>query len=528
VQYSSGHFQGGDYANLVADLNGDHHADLVAWSGDNIWVEYSTGGGFTDPQAYSYGPFVGTRSRTVLDVDGDGLDDLVAINDTGVWVETSQRVYRAGPGWVAVGSVPAQRSSSNIYPMPDPRPSQSVPGSPWPGSSFASTWLFQPKAGAIAYAGETVVKPDGFGADFAAHLAQLASSGTVLLGDAWRNAQLWYWHNESRADVIGAPRIYLGVMTLFGDPTLRLQYSSGNYSGLVAINDSTVWAESEAPGCTSTANWPACRPTEVSSVPFEGWWTTTVGDVSGDGLTDLVAWNSDSVYVEVQDLSNDNKVRNFSPPAQWSQGTFYGDTTNLIADVNGDNNADLIAFNYGSKWVELSTGLAFNPPVQWANIAFAGSTNLAADVNGDGMADLIGWNYDNVWVQLSTGNGFQDPAQWSSGPFYGTVTNVAADVNGDGMKDLVGWNETNTWVELSNGHGFGPPTARSNVAFHGNRGNFVQDVDRNGTDDLVGVADDSVWVEFSTGTSSSQPIERASNVFYGSLGVFPATFSYVP
>jgi hypothetical protein len=41
--------------------------------------------------------------------------------------------------------------------------------------------------------------------------------------DLWLNGQRKYWLNNRRSEnVFRHPRIYLGIMTLFGDPSLRL------------------------------------------------------------------------------------------------------------------------------------------------------------------------------------------------------------------------------------------------------------------------------------------------------------------
>jgi hypothetical protein len=43
-----------------------------------------------------------------------------------------------------------------------------------------------------------------------------------VLGDRWATAQRQYQTALAYSeDVLGAPRVYLGVMMLFGDPSLR-------------------------------------------------------------------------------------------------------------------------------------------------------------------------------------------------------------------------------------------------------------------------------------------------------------------
>jgi hypothetical protein len=47
--------------------------------------------------------------------------------------------------------------------------------------------------------------------------------GGSVLGAIWMAGQQEYWkRNHNSENQIGAPRIYLTYMTLFGDPSLRL------------------------------------------------------------------------------------------------------------------------------------------------------------------------------------------------------------------------------------------------------------------------------------------------------------------
>lgn len=75
-----------------------------------------------------------------------------------------------------------------------------------PSIGATGTALFQPNAGAIAYAGETVEQPDNLGIDLLSRVAAAESSGARLLGDAWRAGQVWYWKHEDPTNT-SAPRI---------------------------------------------------------------------------------------------------------------------------------------------------------------------------------------------------------------------------------------------------------------------------------------------------------------------------------
>jgi hypothetical protein len=115
-------------------------------------------------------------------------------------------------------------------------PLNTPPPPPQPYNAFSNWWLSHAgwedgrSGGAIAYAGEPLVMPDKLGAELVADFMARYSAGERTLGDAWRAAQQMYWHvhlNTSKSHdnswPFAEPRIYLGIMTLFGDPSLRLQ-----------------------------------------------------------------------------------------------------------------------------------------------------------------------------------------------------------------------------------------------------------------------------------------------------------------
>jgi hypothetical protein len=96
-----------------------------------------------------------------------------------------------------------------------------------PSRTFATSWLFNPRGGGIAFCGETTVAQNNWGSDFATgFFSNWIGSGTVL-GEMWLAAGHGYWRqHQGRPDadnVIGAPRCYLTYMTLFGDPSLRIR-----------------------------------------------------------------------------------------------------------------------------------------------------------------------------------------------------------------------------------------------------------------------------------------------------------------
>lgn len=111
--------------------------------------------------------------------------------------------------------------------------------------TFACAWLFgSSTSGAIAYAGASLVQQ---GATYggALFMRVLREAGKVaVLGDAWVQGQRDYIAEKLFLDdILGNPRIYLGIQTLFGDPSLRLTpVVAYGVSALMANERLTVFA----------------------------------------------------------------------------------------------------------------------------------------------------------------------------------------------------------------------------------------------------------------------------------------------
>ena len=97
--------------------------------------------------------------------------------------------------------------------------------------TFAYAWLFNPnEGGGIAYLGENQTMEDGNGVYLEGYLLNeyVKGKGVQVLGDIWLRAQRTYFKDyESSAHGLDVnftpPRIYLGIVELFGDPSLRFR-----------------------------------------------------------------------------------------------------------------------------------------------------------------------------------------------------------------------------------------------------------------------------------------------------------------
>jgi hypothetical protein len=230
---------------------------------------------------------------------------------------------------------------------------------------------------------------------------------------------------------------------------------------LIPVEQSYNSLVSSLPGFTNNPD----RWTDNNNYP------RVLGDVNGDGRADIVGFGYTDVFVS---FGNTNGTFGApiasSPPLTKTLGgwTDNNNYPRVVGDVNGDGRADIVGF--GDTFVFVSFGNSngtFDAPIA----SYPGFTKsvggwtdnnnfprLLADVNGDNTADIIGFSDTNVFVSLSNGNGtFGTPTAYSAAltkNVGGWTDNnnyprVAGDVNNDGKADLIGFGESDVFVSLS-------------------------------------------------------------------------------
>lgn len=161
---------------------------------------------------------------------------------------------------------------------------------------------------------------------------------------------------------------------------------------------------------------------------------TLMGDVNGDGLTDIIGLKGTQLYAgsDSRYSYNYQVVASVSDGKTFQANAFHTSTTPLLTNV----------------WLQKSD-------------RDTGNLATLADVNGDGLSDLVLIGYYYVYVALSDGNSFKPPVKWRSqdissnypnaftgvggwarGSEHGTEQRYVMDINGDGLADLVGLSET--------------------------------------------------------------------------------------
>ncbi|MGW1062866.1 DUF2961 domain-containing protein [Micromonospora rubida] len=195
------------------------------------------------------------------------------------------------------------------------------------------------------------------------------------------------------------------------------------------------------------------------------------GDVDGDGRADAITFTRGAtadVYVALSTGTG------FGPGVKWHDFFAVGTETPAVGDVDGDGRTDIVTFTRGATadvYVALSTGTGFGPGVKWHDFFAAGTeTPAVGDVDGDGRDDIVTFLQGvggAVYVSLSDGGRFVQHAwKWGDGVATGSQLPALADVTGDGRDDVVVFTRGATadvLVRPSTGVGFG-----AGGTWHGN------------------------------------------------------------
>jgi RHS repeat-associated protein len=354
----------------LEDINGDGLADIIGFGNDGVYVSYNSSNGFSSIKLAlrQFGSEAGKwhinqHPRVLGDINGDGLKDIIGFGNSGVYVS-----YNTGSGF---------------------------------GPVELTLTKFGSKAGQWA-----------------------PGQHPRMLGDV---------NGDGLIDIIG-----------FGDKGVHVSFSNGQ-------------------GFTE----PKLVISEFGQV-VGGWRVNEhprmLGDVNGDGLTDIIGFGDQGVYVAYSTgdgYTNPERVLNqFGRiSGKWSPDKH----PRMLGDVNGDGLIDIIGFGDKGVHVSFSNGQGFTEPKlvisefgQVGGWRVNEHPRMLGDVNGDGLTDIIGFGNQGVYVAYSTGDGYTNPervlnqfghtsGKWSPDEH----PRMLGDVNGDGLIDIIGFGNQGVYTSRS-------------------------------------------------------------------------------
>jgi hypothetical protein len=325
------------------------------WSCSNDTATYVGGEGAGNAGA---GVYPGSTAL-VGDMNGDGRDDIIQWNNTGSTIPVCLSVAH---GWACenlnatyVGGLGGGNSGSGVYPGATPFIADVN------GDGKADLVQFVPGAESIPVCFGTA---DGWSCE------NLAA--TYLGGNAAGN---------------GGSGVY-GSAFGKGTTALVADVNGDGKADLVQYNP--AWAT--VPVCFSTGHGWSCENLSTEYVGGAGAGnagsgvfagsTPRLADVNGDGKADLIQYNGSSATLPVCILTGHGWTCEALAAtyvggigAGNSGSGIYGATTLIVADVNGDGNADLV--QYAQGWTSIP--VCFSTGRGWS------CENLGADA-GDGKA----------------------------------------------------------------------------------------------------------------------------------------------
>ncbi|MBN0047441.1 VCBS repeat-containing protein [Streptomyces actuosus] len=190
-----------------------------------------------------------------------------------------------------------------------------------------------------------------------------------------------------------------------------------------------------------------------------GWNTVStiigIGDLTGDGVADILA----------VDAANGNLYRysgpNYNGGSRVQIGTNWDSMTNIVAvgDLTGDGTPDLIA-------VEKSTGDLY----RYSGPGYSGSTRVkigygwnaytsltgVGDLTGDGVADIVAVDAETGNLYRYSGPNYNGGSRVQIGTNWDTMINLTGvgDLTGDGVPDLLAVNASTQYLYRYSGPGF--------------------------------------------------------------------------
>lgn len=332
-------------------------------------------------------------------------------------------------------------------------------------------------------------------------------------------------HNQANADTPGRYAYSYGYKTdaANGNFFTIMAYGDENQTPYRFFSSPLVNCGSVACGTATADNarslnqtFPVVAQFRATVVPLAG----GRGDVSGDGLSDLIFRNATAGTVTTWEMNGTSVLRTRLQAA----GSAYW--LAAIGDFNGDGRADLAWTNSAQRIVLfLSTGTGFTSTNVSTVYGSAWTLVGAGDFNADGRDDLLFRNAAAGKIEAWIMNGATIAGRINTNAGSEFTIGAIGDFNGDGRDDIAWTNAARRVVLfLSTGASFTSftPTFDYGAAL----GTLVGagDIDGNGVEELIfrnAAAQTVSWRQMSSTTLGALRTQSAGSAYtLSSIGDF--------
>ncbi len=253
------------------------------------------------------------------------------------------------------------------------------------------------------------------------------------------------WFGAVRATVNTATATSLGVSVPIGATFGPITVESATCGMQAASTGTYLQNYSNGAFIANTVNFDQQYTLPTGTTP----WDVALGDIDGDGKSDIVVTNNGSNTITVfRNISSSGSLSSGSFSAGVSFATGSGPIGVAIGDVDGDGKLDVATANAGTTTVSVLRNtstpgtISFSAHADFSiGVGASAATNvIIGDVDGDGKPELITCNFSTSNISVLQNTSVSGTFSFGSVQTFAAGTNpeglAFGDIDGDGKPDI--------------------------------------------------------------------------------------------